>query len=592
MSAFVYHHGPDMRADGVVFRLWAPEARSVALELEGDMHHMRRSGDGWVHSEPLPAVIGARYGFRINDDLLVPDPASRQQEDDVHGRSVVCGAGGAHGDNGAQSEWRNRSWAETVLYELHTGTFTPEGTFRGVAAELPRLRELGITAVELMPVADFPGRWNWGYDGVLPFAPDRRYGTPKELHDLVESAHRHGLALWLDVVYNHFGPEGNYLHLYAPQFFSDSINTPWGPGIDFTRPAVRQFFIENAVYWTREFGVDGLRLDAVHAIEDPSERDGGLHILDELAATVRRAAPPGKTVHLVLENDRNQARFLSTAAPGDSAGVAPSRYSGQWNDDIHHAFHILLTGETFGYYKDYADRPEHHLVRALAEGYVYQGDISPGSGEPRGEPSTHLSPTRFIAFLQNHDQIGNRAWGERLRSLASPEALEAAISALLLSPQTPLLFMGEEVGAETPFQFFCDFHDELAEAVRAGRRREFGLDDIPDPIAKTTVDAGVPGEYPENRWTALYRTLLTIRRRELVPLLPRMVAGTYTERTDTAPVVTWSAGDTRWRLAVNLSATPRALPESPRGVAVYPADTLPVDRIPRWTTAVWKETTT
>jgi maltooligosyltrehalose trehalohydrolase len=584
-GSFTYRFGPDFTSQGVIFRLWAPQARSVDLELNGAMHTMKADSQGWYRSAPLSSSAGDAYGFRINDDIVVPDPASRQQLEDVHGPSVVCPPGVPV--MAIQKAGGNHRWEETVLYELHTGTATGEGTFSALHNEIPRLKGLGVTAMELMPVADFPGSRNWGYDGVLPFAPDRAYGTPEELKELVRAAHRAQLAVWLDVVYNHFGPDGNYLHLYAPQFFADDIVTPWGPGIDFRRPEVRRFFIENAVYWVREFGMDGLRFDAVHAIEDPTVRTGGVHILRELAATVRHNAPEGKAVHLVLENDRNQSSFLRQGATDDL-------YDGQWNDDIHHVFHVLLTGETFGYYGDYADATEAKLSRSLAEGYVYQGEVSPGTGHNRGEPSSRLSPTRFVSFLQNHDQVGNRAWGERLSRLTTEEALRAAVAVHLLSPQIPLIFMGEEMLSTRPFLFFCDFHDDLAEAVRTGRRREFGLDEIPDPVDPDTARQCVLTPEDRSDWTDLYRSLLRLRKEELIPLLPEMQSGHTHGGDDVVPHVYWESGKFRWTIAFNLTGRSRksgTLPGSPPLYVASPETYISDAPVPPWTTLVWKEAT-
>ncbi|MFP4151394.1 MAG: malto-oligosyltrehalose trehalohydrolase [Alkalispirochaeta sp.] len=595
MNEFSYRFGPETHPSGTVFRLWSPAIDAPRLDLDGTIHAMHPVGGGWHHSDPLPVEPGVRYGFRVSDDILVPDPASRMQDDDVHGYSVLR-PGSPPGGGTTKRARAPREWSETVVYELHIGTFSDTGDFRGVIAELPRLRELGITTLEMMPIADFPGRWNWGYDGVLPFAPDRAYGTPDDLAALVAAVHAHDLDIWLDVVYNHFGPEGNYLHLYAPHFFSDSIETPWGAGIDFSRWEVRRFFIENAVYWTRDIGFDGLRLDAVHAIHDPTP-PGGVHVLNELAATVRSVQPAGRPVRLVLENDRNEASFLAPTTPERK----PDRYDGQWNDDIHHAFHVLLTGERFGYYGGYTDDPEHLLARALATGYVYQGERPPGSGTPRGEASGHLSPTRMISFLQNHDQIGNRAWGERLTSLTEAPALEAATVLHLLTPQIPLLFMGEESGTEHPFRFFCDFDDDLAAAVRIGRRREFDLDDIPDPIAAETVHASRPGAFRESERTRLYRALLALRRRHLAPLLDQIGSGTVVPggtgfryagdpgEDRPVPCVRWSAGEITWCVTFNLTDTTRSGPGGDPVDAVYPEAVPTLKEIPPWTTYVWKE---
>jgi malto-oligosyltrehalose trehalohydrolase len=401
------------------------------------------------------------------------------------------------------------------------------GGFNGVKDALPKLAELGVTAIELMPVADFPGARNWGYDGVLPYAPDRAYGTPEELKALIDAAHDLGLMVFLDVVYNHFGPDGNYLHAYASDFFREDIQTPWGPSIDFRRPQVREFFTQNAIYWINEYRFDGLRFDAVQEISEPDW-------LDEMAAAVRASVAPRRYVHLVLEHDGNVASHLSHG------------FDAQWNDDAHHALHCLITGETDGYYHDYADRPAARLARALAEGFIYQGEPSEHrGGAPRGESSGHLPPTSFVMFLQNHDQTGNRAMGDRILSLAMQEkgagadGLRAGIALMLLSPQIPLLFMGEEWGTDTPFLYFTSHNDELAEAVRQGRRKEFAKfpafanpetrQRIPDPNAVSTFEASVPPiRHAPSRaamlWWDYYRALLRLRREVLMPRLKSATA--------------------------------------------------------------------
>jgi maltooligosyltrehalose trehalohydrolase len=374
------------------------------------------------------------------------------------------------------------------------------------------LKATGITALELMPLSDFAGRRNWGYDGVLPYAPDSAYGRPEDLKRLVQAAHDAGLMIFLDVVYNHFGPKGNYLHLYAPDFFTDRHQTPWGAAINYANPAVRQYFVENALYWLGEYRFDGLRFDAVHAIYDDSPR----HILDEISGVVRSRW--GESKHLVLENDANQSRF-----------VGPGKYDAQWNDDSHHGYHVLATGEDDGYYVAYADAPAKHLARCLAEGFAYQGERSPFTHEPRGEPSAHLAPSCFVDFLQNHDQIGNRAFGERLISLADEKKVKALTAIQLLAPSPPLLYMGEEWGCRQPFLFFCDFEGELGEAVRKGRREEFKRfaafqdpkvrEKIPDPLAESTFRAStLDWSKADERWRSHYRELLTLRQKEIVPL--------------------------------------------------------------------------
>jgi malto-oligosyltrehalose trehalohydrolase len=517
--------GAELQLNGTTrFRLWAPaqERISVVMQDTGATFALRREENGWFEWISDAARAGSRYRFALQDGMRVPDPASRYQPEDVHGPSVVIDPRAYAWRSG---EWRGRRWHEVVLYELHVGAFGPEGDFDGVRQRLDRLARLGITAIELMPLAEFPGRRNWGYDGVLPFAPDAAYGTPDRLKALVDAAHERGLMIFLDVVYNHFGPDGNYLGLYAPQFFTERHHTPWGAAIDFSQRPVRDFFIHNALYWLGEYRFDGLRLDAVHAILD----DGPTHILVELAAAVRRmAAEDGRHIHLVLENDANVAHLLKRDAAGK-----PLYYEAQWNDDFHHVCHVLLTGEVAGYYRDYVDRPMERLDRALAEGFIYQGEASAHrEGAARGEPSADLPPTAFVDFLQNHDQIGNRAFGDRLTTLAEPEALKAMATILILAPQVPLLFMGEEWGATEPFPFFCDFAGALAEAVRAGRRREFAKfppfsdpaarERIPDPnapgtFAQAVLDWNAADRAPHRERLALYEALLALRRLEIVP---------------------------------------------------------------------------
>ncbi|MBV8193221.1 MAG: malto-oligosyltrehalose trehalohydrolase [Alphaproteobacteria bacterium] len=528
-------------ADRTRFRLWAPAQRAVELVIEGGPTlPMQRSPEGWFEVETR-AGAGARYRYKLDDGLVVPDPASRGQADDVHDPSVVIDPAAyrwRHGD------WSGKPWPTTVLYELHAGTM---GGFAGVQARLPALAELGVTAVELMPINDFPGGRNWGYDGVLPFAPDRAYGTPDELKALVDAAHGLGLMIFLDVVYNHFGPDGNYLGLYAPGFFRDDLSTPWGPAIDFRQPVVRDYFTRNALYWLMEYRFDGLRFDAVHAISDPLW-------LDETAAIVRRTIEPGRYVHLVLEHDGNAADHLRR------------EFNAQWNDDAHHVLHVMLTRERDGYYADYAERPADKLARCLAEGFVYQGDPSPyRKGAPRGTPSADLPPTSFVLFLQNHDQIGNRPFGDRLTEHTDPEALRAAVALQLLCPQIPLIFMGEETGTRTPFLFFTDHHGELAKAVRDGRRREFShfegfqagekAEQIPDPNAAETFQASCPQPDPSTgtAWHDYYKRLLALRASVVTPQLAGTRAIAAAAVGPAAVVATWSLGAGRvLRLACNL----------------------------------------
>ena len=519
-----YEHGPRLRpGGGAAFRLWAPGVDAVELAIEGrPAVPMRPDGGGWFVAEAAGAAPGTLYRFRLPDGRLVPDPASRFQPRDVHGPSELIDLTYGWTDRA----WRGRPWSEAVAYELHIGAFTDAGTFRGAIEKLAYLAALGVTALEIMPVADFPGRRNWGYDGVLPYAPDSSYGRPEDFKALVDAAHGLGLMVLLDVVYNHLGPDGNFLHSYAPAFFTDRHTTPWGAAINYdgagSRP-VREFAIQNALYWLGEFHLDGLRLDAVHAIVDDSETP----LLRELAERVHGAGF-GRPIHLVLENERNEARWL-----------APDLYTAQWNDDVHHVLHVAATGEAMGYYAEYLGDGE-KLGRALAQGFAFQGEVMAYRGSARGEPSAGLPPGAFVAFIQNHDQIGNRAFGERLSTIAPPEALRAVSAIYLLLPQVPMLFMGEEWGCERPFPFFCDFSGDLADAVRDGRREEFkrfpqfrdpvARARIPNPQAEQTflaakLDWQALDEPRHAAWVERYRHLLAVRRAEIIPRLERIRSG-------------------------------------------------------------------
>ncbi len=524
---------PDGR--GTCFRFWAPSAQSVELVINEQAHAMQADGDGWLSTTVSDAGHGTLYQYRINQELLVPDPASRFQPDDVHGPSQVIDPNRFEWQD---LQWRGKPWNEVILYELHVGTFTLEGTFAGVQNKLDYLLDLGVTAIELMPVADFPGRYNWGYDGVLPFAPDSAYGTPDDLKRLIQAAHQKGLMVFLDVVYNHFGPEGNYLHAYAEPFFTGRHHTPWGGALNVegAKP-VREFFIQNALYWLNEYRLDGLRFDAVHEIYDQSEP----HFLQELASVIRAETDSERLIHLVLENDDNAACLLS-----GKADKLETHFNAQWNDDFHHAAHVICTGDVEGYYTDYSTTdsfasPWMHLGRCLAEGFGYQGEASPyRQGKRRGEKSDHLPLIAFVNFLQNHDQIGNRALGERLISLASPKAVKAMLEILLLAPATPMLFMGEEWGTEKPFLFFCDFNEELASLVREGRRREFSHFNalhpdvqIPDPVSVETFNASMldwqeKDQWEHLNWLTLYKQLLALRKKEIIPRLHRLLPGAAT----------------------------------------------------------------
>ncbi len=497
--------GAELEGGQARFRVWAPSVERLTLRLDGAEHPMTAEAEG-LHTATVPAKAGGTYKFAAPDGMAFPDPAARAQAGDVHDASLLVDPRSYQWQH---AEWRGRPWHETVIYELHAGVF---GGFDGIRAQLPRLAALGVTAVELMPVADFPGAHNWGYDGVLPYAPDAAYGTPDQFKAMVDAAHGLGLMVFLDVVYNHFGPDGAYIHAFAKPFFREDLHTPWGAAIDFRKAPVQQYFEQNALYWLNEYRVDGLRFDAVHAFKDPE-------FLDDLARTIRAGVEPGRHVHLVMEHEGNAARHIRTGpdAPG---------FDAQWTDDVHHALHVLLTRESEGYYEDFAD-PVQHLAKSMAEGFAYQGQVSKHGGEPRGEPSGHLPTTSFVICLQNHDQIGNRAMGERLTALADPQALRAATALLLLSPFIPLLFMGEEVESKTPFLFFTDHNDELAELVRKGRRAEFKhfaafqdparRDSIPDPNAASTFQASIPDFGGD---ASFVQRLLQVRRDRVTPGIP------------------------------------------------------------------------
>jgi maltooligosyltrehalose trehalohydrolase len=594
--------GAEYREDGSVrFCLWAPAAQRVDLSLQRQGRAVQlpleKRADGWFELITDEAAPGTQYFLRIDDLKQVPDPASRFQPLDVHGPSEVIDS---RAFEWRDTAWRGRRWEEAVIYELHVGTFTPQGTFAAARDRLDYLADLGVTAIELMPVADFPGQRNWGYDGVLPFAPDSVYGRPEDLKELIQRAHERGLMVFLDVVYNHFGPEGNFLRSYAPQFFTDRHCTPWGDAINFDGPesrTVRDFFIHNALYWLIEYHFDGLRLDAVHAIVD----DSVPHILTELADTVRTSISDDRHVHLILENDRNQSHYLRR---GERCG--PRSYTAQWNDDVHHALHVLITSEREAYYADYAKCPLDQLGRCLTTGFAYQGEASAyRKGETRGEPTTGIPLMAFISFLQNHDQVGNRAFGERLSTIADPRALRAAATILLLAPSTPLFFMGEEFGAEQPFLFFCDFKDDLAAAVTAGRRNEFAhfaafgdasrREQIPDPNALSTVaasrlDWSVLQQLRHQDVLAFYRQLLALRKEYVVPrLFPACaIKGDFQIQEGIGLTAHWEFADrSKLILLANLGPAPVAGLHPADAKLIYATDPDALDQrtLPAWSAA-------
>jgi maltooligosyltrehalose trehalohydrolase len=545
------HFGARLTSGGTTFRLWAQAARRVDLVLEQQSFALTRGQHGSFETFVPEARAGARYKFRIDDEIDVPDPASRFQPDDMFGPSEVIDH---KSFTWRAMDWRGRPWHETVLLEAHVGAFTQEGTYLAMIEHLDHLVETGITALELLPLADFAGRRNWGYDGVLWYAPDSVYGRPEDLKRLIDEAHLRSMMVFLDVVYNHFGPEGNFLSRYAPEFFTDA-QTPWGSAIDYSVPQVRAFAIENALYWVDEYRFDGLRFDAVNHIVDAHD---DVPLLHELSAAVGGLAKEtGRHIHLVLENGDNVASLL------DPAEDPPrGKYRAQWNDDYHHAFHVLLTSETRGYYGDYP-APLTALARSLGSGFVYQGEVSTFWGnKPRGEPSGGLAPTAFVNFLQNHDQIGNRAFGDRLENHVKPEATEAALAVTLLAPATPMLFMGEEWGSKVPFPFFCDFNGALANAVRNGRRAEYAWayashgDDVPDPLDEATFRSAILDW--DNRTAsgrlALVRELLAIRRRHIMPHLAQARFGEAHAADSGLLSANWHlSGGARLWLTANLS---------------------------------------
>jgi maltooligosyltrehalose trehalohydrolase len=502
---------------GTRFRVWAPDATTVEVVLApaGRRAALRPGADG-VHEALVSGVrAGDRYRLSLDGGAPLPDPASRFQPEGVHGPSQVIDPDAWRWSDAG---WRGVALEDLALYELHVGAFTREGTFAAAMGRLPHLRDLGVTAIELMPLADFPGDRNWGYDGAALFAPARCYGTPDDLRRLVDEAHRLGLAVHLDVVYNHFGPDGAYAAAFSRRFFSDRHRSPWGAGINLDGPhsaGVREFFIANALHWVREYHVDGLRLDATHAMVD----EGARHFLAELGARVRAAAN-GRPVLLIAEDARNLARIVRPESAGGWGCDAV------WTDDFHHELRRLLAGDSEGYFADFrGDAGD--LATILNRGWLFTGQPSGYLGRPRGTDPAGIAPERFVIFVQNHDQIGNRALGERLHHQIDAAAWRAAVTLLLLAPQTPLLFMGQEWAASTPFRFFTDHHEDLGRLVTAGRRQEFrrfssfvseaARGRIPDPQAPATfADSRLDwGELARERHAAvlrLHRALLALRR--------------------------------------------------------------------------------
>jgi maltooligosyltrehalose trehalohydrolase len=547
--------GSEPRNGKTRFKIWAPKCKSIRLKLKGrrTLLELEAVGEGWHRLDVDGVKAGALYKYVLPDGSEIPDPSSRHQPHDVHGFSEVIDP---KDFAWTDVDWRGRSWEEAIIYELHIGTFTEEGTFRAAMAKLDHLVALGITAIQIMPLADFYGKFNWGYDGAMWFAPDSSYGRPEDLKAFIDAAHRRSLMVFLDVVYNHFGPHGNYLPAIAP-IFTKKHKSPWGEAINFDGPGaavVREFVIESALYWVTEFNFDGLRFDAVHAIADAS----ATHILEVLAARIR-AARPHRHTHLIVENSENQEIWLRR-----NSGAEPVHYTAQWNDDVHHLLHAAATGENTGYYADFDNLEERSdkLARALAEGFAYQGEVKPHEGMKRGEPSVGLPATSFVVYMQDHDQVGNRVKGDRIAKLANEDAVKALTAVYLLSPQIPMLFMGEEWSSRKPFPFFSDVPAELRDVVRKGRQEELkstpehedptkpSVEETVDPTSvKTFRSAKLDWENlkhePHARWLEHYRSLIDVRTMEIIPRLfgQEGFASHYEVLGPKAVLVSWRMGD-------------------------------------------------
>jgi len=545
--------GPLICGSTTTFRLWAPAARTASVIFRtGAAVPFSRTADGLLAAVAHECPPGTAYKFVI-DGLEVPDPASRQQEDDADGWSLVVSPLPPSERNGPL-----RPWHETLLCEVHIGTASPEGTFIGLMNRLEHFRDAGYTALEIMPVNEFPGSRNWGYDGTLIFAPDRSYGTREDLRALVDRAHELGLCVILDVVYNHFGEVDNFIEKYAPEWFDKDIETPWGPGIDFTQPMVRQFYYENACMWLVEFDFDGLRFDSVHEIKTEAREQ----FLTELAAAARREKPAAM---LIVEDMENLASLLER----DENDV-PLKYSAQWNDDIHHVLNFLASGEKTNGYDDPCKDPIADLEKALADGFVHDGEAAGESGgQSRNEPASRLPPDAFVSYVQNHDQIGNRADGKRLPDRIGADKLDFLRFVMMLTPQVPLFFMGEEGHLCSPFPFFIDLDEKDAERKRADRYKQMReifkqpVEDsgLPDPNSiKTFNSAKLPwGQFEQcEKREALERfRILAFYRQNLVwPLLRTVCLGSTSVRQGSAIVVNWKFESGLLSMALNPSDFP------------------------------------
>ncbi|MDD3150896.1 MAG: malto-oligosyltrehalose trehalohydrolase [Candidatus Gastranaerophilales bacterium] len=562
------------------FKIWAPDVQNISLCIIEDSnivkeYSMENNGNSVFSVITDNVKTGDFYKFKLDNGLLVPDAYSKFQPFGVHGASQIIDS---HFNWENNINWKGRSWQETVIYELHVGTFTEEGSYLALIDKLDYLCELGVTAIELMPIADFTGERGWGYDGVSIYAPNSRYGTVNDLKKLIKTAHQKGLMVFNDVVYNHFGPDGNYLYCYAQsEFFDKSAKTLWGDAINFKNPMVRDFYINNVLYWLEEFHFDGIRFDAIHAIEDDSEE----HILDEIARITKEKFEGKREIHLVLENGANQSSYLKNG------------YDAQWNDDSHHCFHTYLTGEFSGYYVDFSEQSTgksyaQNIAKILSEGFLYQGQASIyANNVVRGEYSKDLSPSKFVNFIQNHDQIGNRAFGDRISNSCKIEKLKNIIAINLLSPSIPLLFMGEEWAASSPFLFFCDVPDELKESVRNGRREEFSKfpefsspktrELIPDPLdietfEKSKLKWDEIKEHNHFEMLTHYRELLELRKNFIIPLIIdiNQEKTEITEFSKSAFAVSWHTKDKKLTILANLGDNEVEIPNNSYSDLIYP----------------------
>lgn len=564
--------------DRVCFRLWAPEAEPLGLLVDDVRYAMNRVEGGWFEAEVSGLRDGARYRFRLPNGSEVIDPAAHFQPEGLQAPSMVVD----HRRYRWQAQdWSCFPWEEAIVSEIHIGTFTKAGTFAAAIERLPHLAETGINALEVLPVAHFPGARGWGYDGVLHYAPHSAYGSPDDVKAFVDAAHQHGIAVYLDVVYNHFGPEENHLSRYAPDFFHTVRATPWGVALDFTREPVRRYFVDNALHWLEHYRFDGLRLDATHEVYD----DSAEHVLAEIVREVR-ACFPERRIHLIAEGQRHRWGMV-----GYRAG-RPLLYDAGWNDHFHQALSVVVTGEAGGYYADFAESPEKGLALAM-EGR------KPESRSPRemvaeaDYAEAHWPPQAFMNFLQNHDQVGNRAFGDRLWTRIDPSLARILTALLLLSPQIPLLFMGDEYGEVNAFMFFADYTGELGEAVRNGRRDEavnFGSiapEDrgtaLPDPLSPQTFEASkldwdfaMTAEARER--LALHRQLIALRRKHIVPLLAARepVNASVIEAEDGRLAIDWQFAQAKLQLRVKLKSTPHNLPAATGSVVwLERSDTAP-----------------